>query len=394
MSEDFKNPVVTEDDDAFIIGKGFQLETEEPEKKKHKRKKKEKKGSGVVKSIIWIMSIVIISAGLAYGIIYAGADYMGIGFGRGKDVELEIKSGASATEVSEQLETVGAVKIPELFRLYAKMMKFDSQFKYGVYVFNTEAGYEELCNMLITEGAKAETKEVKIPEFATIDEIAKILDKKGVCKKEDFYDVIKNGDFKFDFLEEIPVEKVHYRLEGYLFPETYNFYSYDSKECAYLAVKKMLETLDSKITPEMREVILDSGYSFHEIITMASIVESESANGSAEERAKVARVFYNRLEGVNWEGPKFLQTDPSTYYPYGNKRYNTYETEGLPPGPIGAPSINSIKAAIYPAENFDKTYFVTDKNANFYFNDTLAAHDKTIADLKAKGLWLYTQLGS
>ena len=152
--------------------------------------------------------------------------------------------------------------------------------------------------------------------------------------------------------------------------------------------------MEEKFSEEMLKAVSDSGYTFHEILTMASLVESESANGTAEERAKVAAVFYNRLEGKNWNEPKFLQTDPSTFYPYGNGRYNTYKTEGLPPGPIGAPSLNSIKAALYPAENFTATYFVTDKNAEFYFNETLAAHNKIIAELKRKGLWLYTQLGS
>lgn len=381
-------------DDEFIIGKGFEVDQEviKADKKKHK---KSKKGMNpILKSIIWILSIIIVSVGLAGGLIYAGADFMGIGFGRGENCVVEVAPGTPASEIAEQLNECGAVKIPILFRLYAKLTGYENQFKYGVYTFNNEAGYESLAEMLISDGAKAESVTVKIPEMATIDDIAVLLADAGVCTKADFFDVVKNGDFKLDFVKDIPAEKVHYRLEGYLFPDTYDFYCYDSKECAYLAVEKMLKALDNKFDDTMRKKIEQSNYSFHELMTMASIVESESANGSAEERAKVAAVFYNRLEGKNWDGPKLLQTDPSTYYPYGNGRYDTYKTEGLPPGPIGSPSLNSIKAALNPQKDFNATYFVTDKNADFYFNETLAAHNKTIADLKKQGLWLYTQLGN
>ena len=381
----------TNPDDDFIIGKGFKFE--EPKIKPQKRKN-EKSGNPVLKSIIWIFSIIIVSCSLAFCVIYAGADFMGIGFGRGDNCVLEIEKGTTAEGISEQLKECGAVKIPILFRVYAKLTGYENQFKYGVYNFNTESGYEAIAEMLIKDGAKADSVTVKIPEYATIDEMAVILSDAGVCSKADFKDAVQNGKFNIDFVKEIPTKSVHYRLEGYLFPDTYDFYSYDSKECAYLAVEKMLKAMESKFTDEMLDVVKESGYTFHEILTMASIVESESANGSAEERAKVAKVFYNRLEGNNWNEPKFLQTDPSTYYPYGNGRYNTYNTEGLPPGPLGAPSLNSIKAALYPAENFNATYFVTDKNADFYFNETLDGHNKTIASLKKKGLWLYTQLGS
>ena len=381
----------TNPDDDFIIGKGFKFE--EPKIKPQKRKN-EKSGNPVLKSIIWIFSIIIVSCSLAFCVIYAGADFMGIGFGRGDNCVLEIEKGTTAEGISEQLKECGAVKIPILFRVYAKLTGYENQFKYGVYNFNTESGYEAIAEMLIKDGAKADSVTVKIPEYATIDEMAVILSDAGVCSKADFKDAVQNGKFNIDFVKEIPTKSVHYRLEGYLFPDTYDFYSYDSKECAYLAVEKMLKAMESKFTDEMLDVVKESGYTFHEILTMASIVESESANGSAEERAKVAKVFYNRLEGNNWNEPKFLQTDPSTYYPYGNGRYNTYKTEGLPPGPLGAPSLNSIKAALYPAENFNATYFVTDKNADFYFNETLDGHNKTIASLKKKGLWLYTQLGS
>lgn len=386
-------------DDDFVIGKGFVVDETSAATGEKPEKKRRKGSPSIVKNIIWIVAIFAVSIGVAFGVIYVGADYLGLGFGRGKDQTIEIQPGSATSQIAEQLEEVGAVKCPLAFRLYSKIKKYDSQYKYGVYTFRTDAGYDVIAEMLMNEGAKAETaKGVKIPEMATVDDIAQILADAGVCEKADFYNEIRNGEFDYDFVEEIPADSVYYRLEGYLYPETYDFYNYDSAECAHLAIEKMLATFEERVAGEVREKLDgNSDYTFHELVTMASLIESEAGNAGDEDRSKVARLFFNRLEGVNWEGPKYLQTDPSTkYYPGGNKknrRYNTYENEGLPPGPIGSPSLRSLKAAVNPTEGFTMTYFVTDSNGKFYYNDTLAAHNKIIAELKSKGLWISTTLG-
>lgn len=374
---------VSENDD-FVIGKGFEItEHESSETPEKSKRKKHAKGSSPVKTLIWILSIVIISVGLAFGVIYAGADYMGIGFGRGKDCVIEIKQGMSTSQIAEELKEAGAVKVPILFRVYAKLKNYDSQFKYGVYNFNTEAGYEALAEMLITDGAKAESVKVTIKEMSTVDEIAALLEENGVCTKADFINEVQNGEFDYDFIKDIQFEKVYYRLEGYLFPDTYDFYKYDSKECAHLAVDKMLANLDSKLTDDIRGRISSSGYSFHEIMTMSSIVESESG-GSSDEMANVAAVFFNRLKSDDFDK---LQSSPSVKYPYGNGRYDTYQCKGLPPGPICSPGFNSIKASVYPTENFNYYFFCTDAKMEFHYNKTNAEHEATIAKLKRENNW-------
>lgn len=275
-------------DEDFIIGKGFEI-SEEPvpaAEEKHS-KHKHSGGKSVIKTLIWIICIIVVSVGLAFGVIYAGADYMGIGFGRGEDCVLEIEKGTPAVKIASQLKECGAVKIPVLFRVYAKLKHYDSQFKYGVYTFNNEAGYEALSKMLIEEGSSAESVRVTIPEMSTVDDIAKILEEKGVCTKSDFIEEVQHGKFDYDFVKAIPQEKVYYRLEGYLFPETYDFYSYESKECAHLAVDKMLKTLNDKLNSSLREKISKSGYTFNEIMTLSSLVELE-AGGAPEEMANVA----------------------------------------------------------------------------------------------------------
>lgn len=374
--------------DDFVIGKGFEIDGGENGDNKGKKKKgRHSAGKSIIKTIIWILCIIIVSVGLAFGVIYAGADYMGIGFGRGSDVTIEIEQGMSTEQIAEELKEAGAVKIPLLFRVYAKFKHYDSQFKYGVYSFNTEAGYEAISQMLIEEGALAQSVKVTIPEMSSIDDIAEILEENGVCTKSDFINEVQNGEFGYDFIDDIPVDNVYYRLEGYLFPETYDFYNFDSEECAHLAVEKMLKTLDDKLTDGMMQKISESGYTLHEIMTMASIVELE-AGGSPDEMANVAAVFYNRLESDDFTT---LGSSPTRKYPYGGGKYNTYESPGLPPGPLCSPSLKSIEASIEPTEDFDYYYFVTDASMKFYYNKTLAEHNSTIARLQAANNWIYEE---
>lgn len=387
---------INESDDAFIIGKGFSVA--EPESTttrpaSHSKKKRDKK-HGPAYYVIWISAIIIVSCSIAFGAIYIGADFFGMAFGRtGEKITIDIPSGSSAQKIAETLKENGIVKCPTVFRLYSKLRHYDSKFKYGVYTFVDDSGYDSIAQKLMTEGAQAETAEVRIPEMATVDDIAKLLEDGRVCSKSDFYEEVQNGKFNFDFIDKIPTAAVHYRLEGYLYPETYKFYSYDSKECAHLAVQKMLETFDSRLGDLKEAYSSNAKYDFHQLVTLASLINSEAGNATDEDRSRVAQVFYNRLEGINWNEPKYLQTDPSTKYPYGAGRYNTYKTEGLPPGPIGSPSAASLKAAVNPETGFKATYFVTDSDGKFYFNETLAAHNKTISDLKKAGKWTYTTLG-
>lgn len=403
-NEFYNNSPESSDDDAFVIGKGFNLadEPQEAPKGKNKKKKHKKKGSSTLKSIIWILSIIIVSVGLASGIIYAGADFMGIGFGRGKDCDMEIKMGTPASAIAEQLQEEGAVKIPVLFRLYAKIKGYDSQFKYGLYTFNTEAGYDAICEMLTTEGAKAETVEVTIPEGTGINDytknvngenvtvpgIATILESKGVCSKSDFLMALDEVELKSKLLSQADDSKTYHTLEGYLFPETYSFYSYDSAECAFLAVKRMIEESEKRITDDMYKKAEEMGYSMNEILTMASIIQME-AGKNTDEMAKVAGVFYNRLKSDNFTT---LGSSPTCYYgnsfKYDDGRYNTYKAEGLPPGPLCSPGIDAIKAALNP-ESSDYYYFITDSAGNFYYHKTSAEQQKTINKLQQGNNWIY-----
>lgn len=397
MSEEFKNNLPNNDD--YVIGKGFEVEAIEINEAPKKRKKKAKNG---LKATISIILILVISIGLGFGIIYAGADYLGVGFGRGEDVVIDVTYGSSATKIAEQLHECGAVKIPILFRVYAKLKGYENQFKYGLYEFDSESGYDSIANMLITEGAKAESITVTIPEGTGINDfvknvngekvtvpgIATILEKNGICTRSDFLAALDEVELDSKLLSNADPDKTYHTLEGYLFPETYDFYSYDSKECAALAVKRMIAETEKRITDDMYKKAEKLGYSMNEILTMASIIQME-AGLDTEALPKIAGVFYNRLKSDEFAT---LGSSPTIFYgdsfKHDDDRYDTYKIKDLPPGPLCSPGIEAINAALNP-EGSNYYYFVTDSSGKFYFHKTLAEQNKTINKLKQDKNWIY-----
>ena len=393
-------------DDDFIIGKGFVVESEEnieEAKEERAKKRKKKKRKSIVKSVIWVVVIVVISFSLAFGIIYVGADFMGIGFGRTSEkCEINIPKGSTATAIAEELEKCGAVKVPMGFRLYAKLKGYDSQFKYGYYNFEGESGYEAICQMLINEGAKAESIKVTIPEGTGINDYTKnvngenvtvpgigtLLEKAGVCTKSDFLIALEQIKLDSRLLKNADATKTYHTLEGYLFPETYEFFAFDSSECALLAAEKMISEAEKRITDDMYKKANEMGYSMNEILTMASIIQMECGE-NFNEMPTVAGIFYNRLDSEDFST---LGSSPTCYYGNSFKkddgRYNTYTAKGLPPGPLCSPGIEAIKAALNPKES-DYYYFVTDSKGKFYYHKTSAEQSQTINKLQQGDNWVY-----
>ncbi len=401
-------------------------------------KKKKKKGN--IKAIIWIIVIVMLSVGLAYGVLRVAFDYLGVGFdlshgiGRSGAVDLDIKAGTSTAKIAKMLDENDVINCPNVFRLYSKLKHYDGKYRYGLYHFERGMDYDEISRTLTTEGMKATDVQIRIPAYkvskenpvsSSIAQIADLMEQNHVCYASDFrvlasYEFDKAilnlntthgtkyeySDFDYDFVKQIPAEAVQRRLEGYLLPETYHFLCHSQEEYdtmpnsvffAYKAIDTMLSMFDERLGDELRTQSKKSGYSVHELVTMASIVQQEAGTADPADAARVARVFYNRLEGVNWEGPRRLESDPTKTFADSvlhDTRYDTYSAEGLPPGPILLPEEGALHAVANPAsdpKDQKVTYFVTDAKGQFYFNETYSGHLKTIADLKAKGLWLYTR---
>ncbi len=402
------NSLIKNDSDDFVIGKGFNAE---PPKEIDESARKQKRKS-IIKTTVWIVSILAVAIALGVFIVNALFDFLGFGSSQSGKITVEIKQGASTAEIAETLHDEGVIKMPFLFRMYSKVKGYDGQYKYGLYDIDAENGYEAIANKLITEGEKAESVKVTIPEgtgindyiknvngeTVTVKGIATILEEKGVCKREDFLYALGEVEFNTQLLKNCNVGKTYYSLEGYLFPDTYEFYaSEDSQKSAQRVVETLIKTMDSKITDSMYDRAKEMGYDMNEILTMASIIQME-AGTNTDYMADVAAVFYNRLDNVDTGGT--LGSSPTLYYgdSFGKKddgRYNTQADaefsaiKGLPPGPLCSPGIDAIKAALYPTEGKDYLYFITDSDGNFYFHKTMAEQNNKIQELKNSGKWTY-----
>ncbi len=232
-----------------------------------------------------------------------------------------------------------------------------------------------------------QTVKVTINEGDTLTQIFKKLDENGVADFDALMETAQNYDYSYyPLVAAIPSNSNRcFRLEGYLFPDTYEFYVNQKPQDA---IGKFLRVGKARITDSMKSKASALGYSIDEILTVASIIEKEGANSN--EVSKIAAVIYNRLEA----GMK-LQMDSSIYYierhvkPYisgdinrYNSYYNTYKCSALPAGPISNPGMRTINAALNPAD-VDYLYFCHDENANYYYADTYEEHQE---NLKKAGL--------
>lgn len=234
------------------------------------------------------------------------------------------------------------------------------------------------------------TVTVTIPEGYTAVQIAEKLQNSGVCSADAFIDEVQNiqklkGTYKF--AENLSAENKAFALEGYIFPDTYEFYKNESAETA---LSRFLKNTESKLTDEYYERAEELGFSLDEIITLASIVQKEA--GFEKENAKVASVLYNRIKNPSYGK---LQCDVTIAYlndfvlnsPYltddterFKELYNTYKCSALPAGAICNPGMECIKAALYP-ESTSYYFFVTDDNLTYYYNETYEAHIQKCKEL-------------
>lgn len=234
------------------------------------------------------------------------------------------------------------------------------------------------------------TSTVTIPEGFSVSQIGTALEENEVCNAKEFLDYVKNPPE--EVLKDLGIESTENKifvLEGYIFPDTYEFYK---NEKVSTVVEKFLDNFKSKVTDEYYQKAKNSGYTMDEIISIASIIQKES--GYVAENGKVSSVIYNRLDsGMQ------IQCDVSSNYlekfvePYVDNyadvketyanNYDTFKCSGVPAGAICNPGIECINAALNP-EDTDYLFFVTDKNdtSKFYFSKTYEEH---LANCKIAG---------
>lgn len=228
------------------------------------------------------------------------------------------------------------------------------------------------------------TAKVTFPEGFTAVQIAERLEENGVCKASDFINLINNEEYilslGYSFTSFISGAERAFLLEGYIFPDTYEFYKNDSAENV---LKKILKNTSAKLKGDYSIRAEELGYTLDEIITMASIIQEEAY--THESMKLISSVLHNRINSPDYGK---LQCDVTIHYvndyitnsPYlfgdmekYKELYNTYKCTGLPEGPICCPGIEAIEAALYP-EDTNYFYFVTDEDWNYYFNESYDKH--------------------
>lgn len=345
----------------------------------------EQRAWGCFKGTLYAILVVGVSLICTYFIIGGILDVTGL---QKSDLKkrVDIAEGATTTDVADALEKADIIDQKLIFRLYSKLTKADGKYQPGTFYLSANMGYGAVIDTLQEPPVRA-TVTVTIPEGSSVENVARILSAKEVCEYNDFYAALVNGTFDFDFLKDVPkrsdkgYEDRIYWLEGYLFPDTYEFYAGISGE---EAISKLLSTFDAKLDTSLRTAIKASGRSLDEVITLASIVQGEAAD--AANMPKVARVILNRLE--NYAEFPYLQCDSTGDYlsklspeqidlDTENSAYDTYTHMGLPPGPINNPSLAAIKAVVNPSK--DKRimkcyYFANDSNRNTYYSETYEEH--------------------
>jgi len=297
-------------------------------------------------------------------------------------VDFIINPGEGVKQIGSNLKQAGLISRPSYFYLYVAWKKLDKKLQAGEYLLDKNMSIAAIADSL-TKGKAAE-KKITLREGLTIKEIAEQFKKNSLIKKEsDFIDLTKPAPgtcfsleaCQVSILGEIPAGAT---LEGYLFPDTYNFFNQTAPADV---IAKMLRNFDEKLTADMRVEIQKQKRSLADVITLASIVEKEAGNEA--EMPVIAGIFKNRLDaGVA------LQSDATlSYFLNDNKAahsteeikvdslYNTYRYKGLPPGPICNPGLAAIKAALNPAKT-NYFYFLHDQQTGrTYFSKTLEEHN-------------------
>ena len=304
-----------------------------------------------------------------------------------EEVEIVINEKDDLDDVTAKLKQAGTIKYEWLFKLYCKIRGNQNFYDPGVYTIKKSYDYNALVNNLMEGAATRETIKLMIAEGSTVDEIIQLLDENNVCSREKLEEAAADYPYSYDFLREAPAGTPS-RLEGFLFPDTYEFYLMDDPENALgRFLRNFNNRVDEDYLSEIEQLEMVGGrkLTINDVVTMASIVEAEAATD--DDRRKIASVMYNRLN--NWEEP-YLGMDSTVYYAAKlqgttfpkdpetlESLYNTYYVTGLPLGPICNPGLNSIRAVLNPADT-NYYYFATGKDGVNYFFETAEEHREFI----------------
>lgn len=317
-----------------------------------------------------------------------------------KPITVEVKKGDNYFTMASKLKEKNLIKSEFFYKIFLKFHK-PGKLVRGEYEINQAMNVAEIVETLGNENNLKDTRvKLTFREGLNVLSMAKIIADKTDISADEFLNKISDDSYietlkeKYWFItDDVKNREIYYDLEGYLFPDTYIFEKEDANLDNILST--ILNHTDKKLS-EYKTDIESSGYTTHQILTLASLIELEAVSDS--DRAKVAGVFYNRLNN-KWS----LGSDVTTYYAAKKAMserltkaelnacngYNTRCTKmrGLPVGPIDNPSLSAIKAAIHPTKT-DCYYFVADSEKKVYFTKNANEHAAIIAKLKKEGKWI------
>ena len=367
------------------------------ERPPRKGRPKRKKGEGLLGipnmlvTVVWLALILAIGVTAGRMLWVCAADVLA--FGReDKPVTVTIYESDTMDDIIEKLYHNGLIRYRSLFKLYADISHADEDIDPGIYDLNTRYDYHALVNMMSASSSRTVVEGVLIPEGYTCRQIFALLEEKRICTAQDLAAYAANGELKdYWFLENVERGQ-GYCMEGFLFPDTYDFYKNSTPR---EVLEKLLDNFDRRFDKEMRAQIetlnanvTGGGYGVREVAIVASMIEKEAA--APAEAPAIAGVIYNRL--FRWEGtPAYLNIDASIVYALDGKTdltredlqvdspYNTYTHTGLTPTPISNPGLSSLRAALNP-ENHNYYYYVLNPETGMHtFSTTYEEHSANVA---------------
>ncbi len=358
--------------------------------------------SFLLKAVIYLVLVGAVAAYLSYYILLIGNDMFALKAG---DAEIRVTIPENATEeqVTDLLLESGLIDSEWAFGFYLDHYKDGETVTFisGEHTLNANMNYSQLLANLTVNYRERQIVTLTFPEGFTVDEVIDLFVSNGVGTREGFIEAINHYPYKHEFVrlldDEGWPEKRVYRLEGYLYPDTYDFYT-DTEE--YLAINKLLNNFNDKIWVPWKttyaEVCAEQGLSLDDVVTLSSMVQAEGK--TAEDFEYISYVFHNRLEHTA-DFPK-LESDATIQYAYelaGFDReqdasklnidfespYNTYRYEGLPPGAICSAGLDAFLAVVYPSPPLDENgkvvnafFFVSNNAGKTYYASTVNAHER------------------
>ncbi|MCD8142204.1 MAG: endolytic transglycosylase MltG, partial [Clostridiales bacterium] len=307
-----------------------------------------------------------------------------------------IVSGESMDEIASDLQEAGLIEYPLLFKLFAAFTgkAEDGKIVSGTYELNTDMDYSALLTSIGPQSPVRSVVTVTIPEGYTLEEIFDLLEENGVCSAEDLMEAAETEEFDYDFLDSVSVTGAN-RLEGYLFPDTYEFYMQAS---ATSVINKLLSNFETRFDEEMQARLEELDRTMEEVMIVASIIEKET---DGQDQKDIASVIYNRLSEDNTETNGYLQMDSTIQYLLDERKenltaedlaidspYNTYLYPGLPVGCICCPGLDAIEAALNPNETDYYYFYLGNDGTTCFFSDYtsfMQFREEQLAEAEADG---------